>query len=65
MPKNLFKEFEDWLSYNFPGTKLTLLQKKVLRITLEGGLPRTDKELTAKLKRSLPKVSKPRPKAKK
>ena len=58
MPKNLFEEFKDWISYNFPGIELTKLEEKILRTLLVDRVPRTNLELAARLKKLLPKPRK-------
>jgi hypothetical protein len=55
---DLYKQFKDWLDYNFPGTEFTTYQEKVLRVLFEEEVPRTKQELAQRFKELLPKSRK-------
>jgi len=55
---NLYDEFINWLSYNFPGVELTKYQNAVLEAVLSPQAPLDNKELAQRLKDLLPKSRK-------
>ena len=55
---DLYKEFTNWLEYNFPAVVLMPFQQDTLKAILAEGIPSSSKELAEKLKDLLPKAKK-------
>lgn len=55
---NLFKEFKDWIAYNFPGEELDEYQSAVVKAIFNEQVPSNSKELAQRLKELLPKARK-------
>ncbi len=53
---DLYKEFMDWLAYNYPGTKLESLQEDLTKIALRNYSVKTPKVASKAILRELAKL---------